>query len=192
MVLILKSIKVIIMRFIDLVKKRSSVRNFIEMPVENEKIDYILECARFSPSWMNKQCWRFIIVKNTNKIKEIANCSVINRWIRKAPIILLACADPLQSGKKNNINYYVVDTSIAMEHIILACTELGLGSCWIGGFKENKIKEILEIPPRIKVIALTPIGYPTDEIGVVEKSKKIITRRTTRKSLREIVHYEKW
>jgi len=74
---------------------------------------------------------------------------------------------------------------------ILAATDIGLATCWIGGFDHEKVKKILEIPPRIKIIAMTPLGYPNKE-NIIEKSKKIFVRNTKRKSLREIIHYDVW
>ena len=76
--------------------------------------------------------------------------------------------------------------------MILAATDIGLGTCWIGGFDNKKVKRILEIPPRIKIIAMTPIGYPLNKEKIIDKGKKIIIRNTKRKSLREIIHYDIW
>ena len=180
------------MEFKDVITSRTSARSYLDKQVEDEKILYILECARLAPSWVNKQCWRFIVVKDIETIKELSKTSIINRWLRKVPCIIVACADPTDSGKNNNIDYFIVDTSIAMEHLILAATDIGLGSCWIGGFDEEKVKNILQIPNRIRVISLTPIGYPSDNRRMVDSLSKIITRNTTRKSINEIVHYEKW
>ena len=180
------------MEFIDVVKSRRSVRAYSDKNVEDDKIEYVLECARLAPSWMNGQCCRFVVVREKERIEALAKASIINRWLRKTPVILAACADPLSSGKKRNMEYFEVDVAIAMEHVILAATDLGLGSCWIGGFDEKTVKEVLEIPPRIRVVALTPLGFPIQKEGISEKGRKIIARSAKRKSLREIVHYEKW
>jgi nitroreductase len=180
------------MEFIDVIKSRRSVRSFIKKEVNQEKIEYIFNCARLAPSWMNKQCWHFIVVKNSERINDIAKASIINRWLKNAPVIIVACSDPLSSYKKNGIDYSIVDVSIAFEHMILAAADIGLGSCWIGGFDHKKVKTILEIPPRIKIIAMTPLGYPINNNSIIEKSKKIIVRNTKRKSLREIIHYDIW
>ena len=179
------------MDFFDVIKSRKSTRSFIDKEVDQNKIEYICNCARLAPSWMNKQCWNFIVVKNSEKINDIANTSIINRWLKKVPLIIVACADPLSSGKKNGIDYSNVDVAIAFEHLILAATDIGLATCWIGGFNHEKVKKILEIPPRIKIIAMTPLGYPNKE-NIFEKSKKIFIRNTKRKSLREIIHYDIW
>ena len=181
------------MEFFDVIKTRKSVRGFSDKKVDYDKIKYILECARLAPSWMNKQCWRFIIVQDCNLIEEIVKtATVINKWFRKVPVIIIACADPLLSGKINNIEYYKIDTAIAMEHIILAANDIGLGTCWISGFNEKKLKKLLEIPPRIRIIALTPLGYPKEKKSITEKGKNIVIRSTKRKSLKEIIHFNKW
>lgn len=181
------------MEFFEVIKTRKSVRGYKDKKVDDDKIKYVLECARLAPSWMNKQCWRFVVVQNKSIIEEIAKTTtVINKWLRTVPVIIIACADPLLSGKINDIEYYKIDVSIAMEHIILAANDIGLGTCWIGGFNEQKIKKLLEIPPRIRVIALTPLGYPKENRSISEKGKSMIIRSTKRKSLKEIIHNDKW
>jgi nitroreductase len=180
------------MEFTNVIQTRNSIRSYLDKEVEDEKIEYILECARVAPSWVNKQCWRFIVVKNNDTISELAKTSIINRWLKRVPCIIVACGDPTESGKKNDIEYYAVDVSIAMEHIVLAAFNVNLGSCWIGGFDEKKVKDILQIPNRIKVVAMTPIGYPSKNPGLIDNVSKLITRNTKRKNLNEIVHFEKW
>ncbi len=180
------------MEFNEVIKERRSIRSFKPISVENRLIIEILESARLAPSWMNKQCWHFIVVSEKEYIWEIAKTSIINWWLIQAPCIIIACADPHISGENNKIPYFAIDTAIAMEHLILSATNCGLGTCWIGSFNEKKIKELLEIPPRIRIIALTPLGYPKEKIGIFEKCEKIFLRSAQRKSLKEIVHWEKW
>jgi nitroreductase len=180
------------MEFIDVIRTRTSVRQFSEKSIPDEKIIYVLECARLAPSWENKQCWRFIVVKNKETIEQIAKTSIINRWLRTAPVLIVACADPTESGKKNSMEYFTVDVSIALEQLILAATDLGLGTCWIAGFNEEKIKELLEVPKRIRVVALTPLGYSKEKKGVNERITQVLLKAKKRKTLDEIVHHEHW
>jgi nitroreductase len=180
------------MEFIDVVTARTSVRSFREQPVEEEKITYTLECARLAPSAVNKQCWRFIVIKNKETIEQIAKTSVINRWLKTAPVLIVCCADPTESVTNNSIDYYTVDAAIAFEHVMLAAADVGLGSCWIAGFHEEKLKKILEIPKRIRVVALTPLGYPLGRKGVREQITTTVLKAKKRKSLEEIVHHERW
>ena len=160
--------------------------------VPEEDIYYLLECAQKAPSWMNKQCWRFIVIQDRDTIQSISKMNIINRWMKQAPVIIIVCADPKLSGHQHDIEYYIVDTAIAMEHLILAATDKGLGTCWIGGFNEEKLKELLEIPPRIKIVTMTPVGYPKETETLGSKTRKTMVRGTKRKSLQEIVHWDHW
>jgi len=180
------------MKFIDVIESRKSTRTYCDKEVEDDKIEYVFECARLAPSWANGQCWRFIVVRDKEKIKSLSKTSIVNRWLRKVPIIIVACGDPTSSGVNNGIDYFAVDVSIAMEHIILAATDVDLGSCWIAAFDEKKVKEILEIPNRIRVVALTPLGYPAQKSGISDKTIKMLARSKKRKNLNEIVRYDKW
>lgn len=180
------------MEFSDLLKARTSVREYSEQPVEEQKITYVLECARLAPSAINKQCWRFIVIKNKKTREEISKTSIVNRWLKTAPVLIVCCADPTESVTNNGIEYYTVDVAIAFEHVILAATDVGLGTCWVAGFKEEELKKILEIPKRIRVVALTPLGYPVDKKGMREQIIKTLLKAKKRKTLEEIVHYEHW
>jgi nitroreductase len=178
------------MEFMDVVASRKSVRDYLDKEVEEEKLLKIMEAARLSPSWANKQCCKYIIVKDKAKIQELAS-NFINGWLKQAPVIAVACADPKGSGSHNGMDYYLVDVGISMQQLILAATDFGLGTCWIGGFDEAKVKKILEVPENIKVVALTPIGYPADA-GLRSKFTKLVIGTDKRKPLEEMVHREKW
>jgi nitroreductase len=180
------------MEFIDVINNRRSVRGYNDKTVEVEKLEQVLECARWAPSWANKQCWSFIVIKDRDTIEAISKSALVNKWLSKAPSIIVACADPNLSGSHNNMDYFLVDVSIAMEHLVLAAANLGLGTCWIGAFDENKVKKILNIPGNIRVVALTPIGYPAEKPNFREKMTQKIVKSSKRKPLDEIVHHEKW
>ena len=180
------------MEFKQVIEQRMSTRSYRPTPVSEKDLEFILDCTRQAPSWMNKQCWRFIVIQDLETIQKIAKTSIINRWIKNAPVIVIACADSSQSGQSNDISYYTVDVAIAMEHLILAATDRGLGTCWIGSFNEKKLKEILEIPPRIKIVALTPIGHPLEKERISDKGRKLFVRSTKRKSIQEITHWDHW
>ena len=180
------------MEFREVIQTRKSIRLFSEQKIEKEKLDYILDCTRLAPSWANKQCWRFVVVTNKETIQALAKTTLINRWLKTAPMIVVACGDPIESGTYNGIDYYTVDVAIAFEHLILSATDVGLATCWIAGFDEQKVKEILGLPKRIRVVALTPLGYASEKTGIKEKVTTTVLRGTKRKSLGEIVRYEKW
>ena len=180
------------MEFEGVIKTRESIREYADKKVEDEKINFVLECARLAPSWTNKQCWQFIVVKDKKIIKDLSKTSIINRWLKNVPVIIAACGDPKQSGFRNDIDYFIVDVSIALEHLVLAATDKGLGTCWIGGFNEKKVKEILKIPENIRVVALTPLGYPAEKKRFAGKLAKIVIQSKKRKSLDKMVHINKW
>jgi nitroreductase len=92
----------------------------------------------------------------------------------------------------NDINYFIVDVSIALEHLVLAATDKGLGTCWIAGFDGKKVKEILKIPEHIQVVALTPLGYPAEKKGFVENVTQVVIQSKKRKSIDEIIHNDTW
>ena len=178
------------MEFVDVVKTRKSVRSYADKAVEEEKLTKILESARMAPSWANKQCVNYIVVKDKAKITELSG--FLNSWLKQAPVVLAACADPQHSGNMNGMAYYLVDIGISMQQLVLAATDLGLGTCWIGAFDEAKVKKALEVPENIKVVALTPIGYPADKVGIRGKLVRTFVGADKRKPIEEIVHHEKW
>ncbi len=180
------------MEFESVIRSRESIRDFSDKKVEDEKINFVLECARLAPSWTNKQCWQFIVVKDKKIIKDLSKTSIINRWLKNVPVIIVACGNPKQSGFRNGIEYFIVDVSIALEHLVLAATDKGLGTCWIGGFNGKKVKEILEIPENIRVVALTPLGYPAEKKRFAGKLGKIVIQSKKRKSLDKMIHIDKW
>ncbi len=176
------------MDFNDVVSSRKSVRGYSDKPVEEEKLMKVLEAARLAPSWANKQCCRYIVVKDAIKIQELSGNF---GWLKQAPIILVACADPKDSGDRNGMKYFLVDVGISMQQLVLTATNLELGTCWIGAFDEEKIKRALNIPENVKVVAMTPLGYP-DKEGIGSKILKAAIGSGKRKTLEEIVHREKW
>ncbi|MCW4001003.1 MAG: nitroreductase family protein [Candidatus Bathyarchaeota archaeon] len=175
------------MEFMDVVATRKSVRDYQDKPVEEDKITQILEAARQAPSWANKQGTKYIIVTDKKRIEDLAN--MFMGFVKKAPAVVVACANPKDSGSRNGMDYYLVDVVISMQQLVLAATNLGLGTCWIGGFDEDKVKKALEIPENVKVVALTPLGYMS---GASMKNKFIRNTMVSRKPLEEMVHREKW
>jgi nitroreductase len=184
------------MDFFDVVASRHSVRTYKPEPVPDELIRQCLEAARLAPSWRNGQCWRFVVIKDSAVIAQLAAQRVygypINSWLRSAPVVIVACAEPRESGQHGDLPYWAVDTAIAMEHLVLAATALGLGTCWIGGFNEDTVRRLIAAPPRIRMVALTPLGYPAEGEGLMGRVVKTIARSHSRKPLEKIVHYERW
>ncbi len=177
------------MDFKDVISARKSVREYADKPVEEDKLSKVLDAARLAPSWANKQCCRYIVVKDKAKIQELAGRF---GWLKQAPVIIVACADPKDSGDRNGMNYYLVDVGISMQQLVLAATALELSSCWIGAFDEATVKKVLGVPENIKVVAMTPLGYPAKKEGIGSKIIKTAIGSGKRKPLEEIIHHEKW
>lgn len=178
------------MEFTEVVASRKSIRDYSNKLVEPEKITTILKAAILAPSWANKQCCRYIVVTQKSKIKQLS--SLINPWLKDAPVVIVACADPKDSGTKNGMDYYLVDVGISLQQLILAATNLGLATCWIGGFNESKIKKIIEIPNSTKIVGMTSIGYPKEKESIRSRISKKIIGSNNRIAFEKIVHKEKW
>jgi nitroreductase len=163
------------------ISQRSSVRAYKDTVVEEDKLKKILEAARLSPSSSNRQEWKFIVVKNKETRKKLANAAFGQSFIGEAPVVIIACGTESKSIMACGQPAHTVDVSIACAYMILQAYELGLGTCWIGAFKEEEVKKILKIPEHVRVVAMTPLGYP-DQLP----SQKF------RKGFDQIVCFEKY
>jgi nitroreductase len=144
----------------EVIKKRRSIRSYKSTPVEEEKLHRILEAARLAPSAANRQPVYFVVVKE-KKIKQQLKRTYSEEWFYTAPLIICICSVPEKAWKRSDgKNYADVDATIAMDHLILAATAEGLGTCWIAAFKPPVLKTILNLPPGIEPVAISPIGYP--------------------------------
>lgn len=160
----------------EIMKKRRSVRSYKSAPVEEEKLRRILEAAMSAPSAANRQPIHFVVIK-AEKIKQQLKKAYNEEWFYTAPIIICACSIPEKAWKRSDgKNYADIDATIAMDHLILAATAEGLATCWVAAFKVPLVKSILNLPPGIEPVALTPVGYPLN-----------IPEPTYRKPLEEIV-----
>ena len=147
--------------FIDLAKKRFSCRSYETKPVEEDKIQQIIEAARIAPSANNSQPWFFYVIsKDKNLLGQIYK-TYHREWFNDAPVVIVACANTEAAWKRSydRKNHAVVDVSIAIDHITLAATDLGLSTCWICDFKTAPVKEALNLPSELEPIALIPVGY---------------------------------
>ncbi len=161
------------------IEGRRSIRKYSSKKVEDEKLKKVLEAARLSPSARNTQAWKFIVVKDPDKIKKIGDTTQSSQFLSEAPCVIVACGADPQSIMRCGQLRHTVDLSIATAYLILEAYEQGLGTCWIGSYDEQKVKEILNIPKGVRVVALTPLGYPAETPDA-----------RFRKSLDEIVCYE--
>jgi nitroreductase len=145
------------------IKGRRSVRSYKNQEVENGKIEKVLEAGRLSPSANNRQKWKFIVVKDPETRKKLARAAMNQTFIAQAPVVLAACATESKSVMTCGHPTYAVDVSIAFAYMLLQAYELGLGTCWIGAFREHEVKTILGVPKDVRVVALSPLGYPERE-----------------------------
>jgi len=145
------------MEVFEVIEKRRSVRKYKTSNVPNEDLKRILEAARLAPSAGNRQPWRFIVVRTSEQKKLLAQAARNQMFLADAGVIIVALADTEASLK-----WCKQDVMIAVEHSVLASTSLGYGTCWIGAFEEEQIKELLGIPEKIAVVALLSIGVPDE------------------------------
>lgn len=145
------------MDLFETVEKRRSIRRFRPNPIPDKNLKKILEAGRLAPSGGNRQPWSFIVVRKPETKKKLAAVANLQQFIADADTVLIALGDPAVSK-----SLYKQDPMIAIEHIVLASTALGYGTCWIGAFNENDVKEIAKVPENMTVIALLPIGIPDE------------------------------
>ncbi len=169
------------MNFLDLAQKRYSCRAYRPDPVEDEKLQQVLEAMRLAPSATNLQPYRFIVVHTAGREVEL-NRVYYQPWFVQPPIVICACAIPAAAWRRvDGKRYTDIDVAIAMDHLTLAATDVGLGTCWVASFDVRAAHEVLGIPPGIEPLAFTPLGYPADQPEPKE-----------RKPLSELVRYENW
>lgn len=169
------------MEVLEALRERRSIRSYLNIPIEDEKLSRVLEAARISPTAKNRQEWKFIVVKDEEVKGRLLPAVNGRKFVVEAPVIIVACATESSFVMPCGQPAYTVDLSIAMSYMILEAQELGLGTCWIGGFSENQVKEVLEIPENVRVVAMTPLGYPAEKPNA-----------KWRKTLEEIVCYDKF
>ncbi len=161
------------------IKKRQSIRAYEDKPVPEEKLKNVLEAARLAPSGNNRQPMKLVVVKESKRRQELGQAADGQTFVGEAPIVIAAVATEPEHIMSCGVPRYPVDLAIAVDHMTLAAVDEGLGTCWIGAFSQERVKEILKIPHKYRVVALLPLGFPRRE-----KERKI------RKSLEEIVCYE--
>jgi len=159
------------------IRTRRSIRKYLEKPVEEEKLQAVLEAVRLAPSWANMQCWRLIVVTDKEVRAKISDLSYVESYfspkgykanpskkaLAEAPVLIVLCAEPSQSGSLWGQSYYLVDAGIAAQSMMLAARGQGLGSVFVGVYDEVKVKGVLRIPQNVRVVGLFPLGYPADE-----------------------------
>ena len=185
------------MEFFDVVLKRRSIHYFTDEETSDDDINYILEAAKWTPSAGNCQPWRFVILRDPKKIHKVwksttgINIKTSKRsvpinpqnFIKKAPVIIVVCTDTTAyRGRQANIKfdlYSIQDSAAATMNLLLAACDRGLGACWVGMFREEALREALNLPPEMKPVAIIPVGHT--------RSKE---KPQPRRFLEELIHHE--
>lgn len=172
------------MDFQELIRIRRSVRRYKPDQPADDLLARVLSAAVVSPSAANLQPWTFIIVSDPEtraRLKEVYS----RDWFWQAPVLVVGCVETARAWhRKDGYCSAEVDLAIAMDHLVLAATEEGLGTCWVCAFDEEKTKAILGIPPEVRVIAMTPLGYPD---GTADEPRALI-----RKPASELIRRNGW
>ena len=169
---------------IELCTQRSSCRSYDPTrAVSRETIDQCIEAARLAPSACNRQPWRFVVVESEGARHQILEkCrmpGIPHQWWDDVPVFIALCADreffthKLAAGI-SGLPYWALDVGIAGEHLVLRAAEAGLGTCWIGWICPRRVRRIVAWPRRVRPVALITLGWPREDVGVCERSRKAI------------------
>ena len=171
------------MSVLDTVRHRRSVRRYKAEAVPEDALARVLEAARLAPSAKNLQPWKFIVVREREAKEKLAEAAFGQTFMAEADLVIVACGFPDKAYPKQGrfMNSWPIDVTIAFEHLILQAAEEGLGTCWIGAFEEAPVKALLGVPDDVRVMAMTPLGWPAES-----------PRDRGRKSLDEIVSYDRF
>lgn len=150
------------MTVLEAIQLRRSVRDYSPRPIPAEVMQRMKDALRLAPSACNHQPWRFVLVTDPDLRQAVAHAARDQMWMAPAPVTVVACgypdrAYPRMAGRYNSVE---IDVAIALDHLTLAAVAEGLGTCWIGAFNEEKVRAILGIPNEVRVVAMTPLGYP--------------------------------
>ena len=163
------------------IKSRYSVRSYLNKPVEQEKLDRILDAARLAPSGSNRQPWKFVVVRDAETRKKLVPACSNQEFVGQAPVVIAGVGLMPDCIMSCGVPGDPVDVAIALEHVALAATAEGLGTCWIGSFHQDQIRALLGVPANAKVIEVMTLGYPADH-----------PRPKTRKPMKELVCHDQW
>lgn len=173
------------MDILEVIRSRRSIRSFKDEDVPADLLEKLIDAARQAPSAGNIQPWEFIIIRKHGTKKRLAEAALNQTFIEQAPIVIVVCADEerssLRYGRRGRALYCIQDTAAATQNILLAAHSLGLGACWIGAFREEPARQILEIPLGVRPVAIIPVGY---------SARSPAPRR--RRDVDRIIHHERF
>ncbi len=167
------------------ISERRSIRAYAKGEIEKARLLRFLEDANMAPSAGNLQARDFIVIRDADQKKEIADAALGQRFIADAPVVVVVCANKARSsskyGRRGANLYSILDAALAAQNLMLSCTNEGLGSCYVGAFNEKRLRKILAIPKTVVPVGIIPIGHPDET-----------PPPTDRISIEQIVHWEKW
>ena len=161
------------MDYFTLIESRYSVRAYDPRPVEDETLQRILRAAQMAPTAANRQPFRLAVLHTHGREKELRKL-YFREWFARAPLVIGICTVRAEAWiRSDGKNYADVDAALAMDHLVLAATALGLGTCWVAAFDPAVARSILKLPEGMEPLAFTPLGYPADQPG--EKVRRPLT-----------------
>lgn len=148
------------------IANRRSIRSFKKQELPANAVERLLDAARKAPSAGNVQPWEFVVASTESTRKALAQAAFGQKSIEEAPVVIVVCADEKRAeesyGSRGRLLYCYQDTAAAIQNILLTACSMDLGTCWIGAFKEDQIRKVINSPPEIRPVALIPIGYPNE------------------------------
>jgi nitroreductase len=166
------------------IRERACVREYRQDGISDSDLDYVLESAVQAPSAGNAQDWEFVVVKSAQGRSALAGATEFSQdFIAQAPVIIVVCSN-LKRAKYDSRGrdlYSIQDTAAAAQNMMLAAWDKGLGTCWIGAFREGDVRKALGLPENVRPVAMFPMGYPAGR-----------TRKPGRRNLKEVVHEERF
>lgn len=171
------------MDLMEALKTRRSVRRYKAAPIPEESLKAVLNAARLAPSANNAQPWRIIVVSDEDLKRRLVAGAHGQKFIAEAPVVLVGCGLPDEAFQTAGgyMSSHVIDVSIALDHLTLAAHSFGLATCWVAWFDEDKVRDALGIPEDVRVVAMTPLGYPDEAPD-----------RPPRRNLEELVFHERY
>ncbi|MEM2105387.1 MAG: nitroreductase family protein [Candidatus Bathyarchaeia archaeon] len=171
------------MDVLEAIKGRRSIRAFKRQNIPEETVNKLIEAACWAPSAGNIQPWEFIIVRNSEIKRKLVDAALGQEFIAEAPVVIVVCANEERSargyGSRGKNLYCIQDTAASIQNIHLAAYSLGLGTCWIGAFREEEARKALKIPDGVRPVAIIPVGYPDET-----------PQPPRRRPIQQVIHYE--
>ena len=169
------------MSVLDVIRNRGSIRRYKAKLIPEDEMATILEAARLAQSAANRQPWQFVAVTDDAMAKRLSIAANNQGFVGRAAAVIVCLANPNESAKVGPFEGFLIDIAIAIENMALTAGDLGIGSCWIGAFSEEEVKELLGVPENLRVVSLLTLGYPDER-----PSPK------RRKTFQDVVHYDRY